>query len=63
VGFSGYVVKVNTIAEGFDPPGESANDLGTIAAVEIVGTEICGFRKVWHLISGYSGPFAEGTPV
>ena len=23
----------------------------------------CGFRKVWHLISGYSGPFTEGTPV
>jgi alanine-synthesizing transaminase len=23
----------------------------------------CGFRKVWHLISGYYGPFAEGTPV
>ena len=30
---------------------------------QLLSTGICGFRELWPLISGYSGPFAEGAPV
>src|SRR2546422_11741879 len=55
----GRAVKLNAIAEGFDPASESASELGTIAAVEVVGTEIV-IRNVVAQDVGGSGEDRSG---
>jgi DNA invertase Pin-like site-specific DNA recombinase len=39
-------------------------DLCALVATLVIDADgVCGFRELWHRISGYSGTFTEGTPV